>query len=172
MEIHVTRMHSSIIAQRVCTSRLWWLSLAALVSAGCGSDNPDLVPVTGSVTMEGQAVAEVIVTFTPTGETLGNGSLGGTDTSGHFTLTDVRGSEGAYVGEYKVSLYPTPSSDTAGLPIDVVSSGSAGIPGILLDPNNTPLRATVPAGGAEVEVAIATSSEESTVNVQAATSGE
>jgi len=121
--------------------------------------------------MEGQPVAEIIVTFTPTGETLGNGALGGTDTTGCFTLSDVRGGEGARVGEYKVSLYPTPTSDKAGLPTDVVSSGAAGIPDIFMDPNHTPLRATVPASGAEIEVALATHGKDSTVQVKPAAIG-
>ncbi len=108
----------------------------------------------------------IIVTFTPTGNTLGNGALGGTDTDGTFTLVDVRGGQGAYAGEYKVSLYPTPSSDTAGLPTDVVSSGKAGIPSILLNPNKTPLRATVPETGAEVEVALSSKIQDSKVNVK------
>jgi hypothetical protein len=149
-----------------------WLLVALLASVGCGADNPDLVPVAGIVTMKGRPVAEVIVTFTPTGKTIGNGALGGTDTKGHFALMDVRGGQGAYPGEYKVSLYPTPTSATAGLPTDVVSSGSAGIPAIILDPNNTPLRATVPASGAEVEVALTASGEGSIVNVKPVASGD
>jgi hypothetical protein len=149
-------------------TRLLWLAFALLVAAGCGTENPALVPVTGIVTMEGQPVAEVIVTFTPTGETLGNGALGGTDTEGHFTLMDVRGGVGAHAGEYKVSLYPAPTSDTAGLPTDVVSSGSAGIPAVVLNPNDTPLRAIVSASGADVEVSLTRSGEDSTVHVKPA----
>ena len=139
-----------------------------IVLAGCSADNPSLVPVNGIVTMDGQPVAEIIVTFTPTGETLGNGAIGGTDTTGRFTLSDVRGDQGAHVGEYKVSLYPTPTSDKAGLPTDVVSSGAAGIPDIFMDPNHSPLRANVPASGAEVEVALAAVEKDSTVDVKPA----
>ncbi len=149
------------------TLTLATLTLAAifLVTVGCAQNNDALVPVTGIVTMDGRPVAELIVTFTPMGNTLGNGALGGTDTDGHFTLADVRGGQGAYAGEYKVSLYPTPSSDTAGLPTDVVSSGKAGIPPILLNPNKTPLRATVPETGAEVEIALSSKIQDSKVNV-------
>lgn len=148
-----------------CQSFRLCLIFALIVLSGCGATNTALVPVSGIVTMNGQPVAELIVTFTPTGETLGNGALGGTDTGGRFTLMDVRGDAGAYVGEYRVSLYPTPTGDTAGLPTDVVSSGAAGIPAIFLDPNNSPLRAIVPKSGAEVEVVLATNGKSSTVNV-------
>lgn len=149
-----------------------WLMVALLVTAGCGADNPALVPVTGIVTMDGHPVAELIVTFTPTGETLGNGALGGTDTEGRFTLADVRGGAGAHMGKYKVSLYPTPSGKAVGLPTDVVSSGAAGIPALLMDPNNTPLRATVPASGAEVEIALTARGKGSAVNVKPIAAGD
>ncbi len=148
-----------------CQSTRLCLTVALIALSGCGATNSALVPVGGIVTMNGQPVAELIVTFTPTGETLGNGALGGTDTEGRFILMDVRGEPGAYVGEYRVSLYPTPTGNTAGLPTDVVSSGAAGIPAIFLDPNNSPLRAIVPKSGAEVEVVLSTDGNSSTVNV-------
>lgn len=129
-----------------------WVGCALLTVAGCTRDDPLLVPITGQVKLEGSPVAEVIVTFTPTGTTLGNGSLGATDTEGKFTLTDVRGGQGGHVGEYKISLYPAPTKDTQDLPSDVVSSGAIGLPPIFLNPNRTPLRATVPAEGAQVEI--------------------
>jgi hypothetical protein len=148
------------------------LIVTLFIIAGCSADNPALVPVTGLVTMDSQPIAELIVTFTPTGNTLGNGALGGTNKMGHFTLTDVRGSQGAHMGEYKISVYPTPTSDTAGLPTDVVSSSAAGIPDIFMDPNHSPLRVIVPKSGAEVEVALTRNEKDARVNViSAATDG-
>ena len=141
-----------------------WVGCALLTIAGCAKHDPLLVPITGQVKLEGQPVAELIVTFTPTGSTLGNGSLGASDTEGKFILTDVRGGEGGYVGEYKVSVYPVPSKETRDLPTDVVSSGSIGLPPVFLNPNRTPLRATVPAGGAEFEILLTRTGQGSQVH--------
>ncbi|MCA9230583.1 MAG: hypothetical protein KDA57_08025 [Planctomycetales bacterium] len=44
--------------------------------------------------------------------------------------------------------------------------GSAGIPAIFLNPNETPLLVKVPAAGAEVEVSLTSSGAVSTVNVK------
>jgi len=146
-----------------------WLTAVLFILTGCGAQNPDLVPVSGIVTMDGHPVAELIVTFTPIGSTIGNGALGGTDTEGHFLLSDVRGGLGAHEGEYKISLYPAPSSDKAGLPTDVVSSGAIGLPGIFLNPNDTPLRTIVPAVGAQIEIALSVNVENTTIHVQPVT---
>src|SRR5262249_39741772 len=81
--------------------------------AGSGSKS-GLVPVGGRVTLDGQPVPKVVVTFTPIGNTLGSGSVGSADADGWFTLTDVRGSAGAYAGEYKISLYPGSTASKAG----------------------------------------------------------
>ena len=94
-----------------------------LAAAGCGG-KPELVPVRGRITLDGQPVKEVVVTFSPIGDTQGNGAMGCTDVEGRFTLTDVRGSAGARVGEYKVSLYPAPTGSRPGDPADVVAKGS------------------------------------------------
>jgi prepilin-type N-terminal cleavage/methylation domain-containing protein len=99
----------------------------------------------------------------------GNGKLATTVISTLRCPSDS--GEGAHMGEYKVSLYPTPSSKAAGLPTDVVSSGAAGIPALLMDPNNTPLRATVPASGAEVEIALTARGKGSAVNVKPVAAG-
>jgi hypothetical protein len=149
----------------------WTLVVALLAMVGCGAENPALVPVTGIVTMDGEPLPEVAVTFTPTGETLGNGAIGGTNGEGRFTLIDIRGSTGLHPGEYKVSFYPTPSGKNASDPTDVVASGGVGLPGIVMDPNNTPIRATVPASGGDVRIALTPSGEDSTVIVKPAAAG-
>ena len=136
-----------------------------LIGAGCGSDNPSLVPVTGTVTMDGNPLPEVAVTFNPIGETLGNGALAGTNVEGRFTLIDVRGGEGAHPGEYRISFYPTPSGTGADDPASVVSSGSVGLPGIVMDPNNSPVQATVPVTGGDVSIALTSDADDIHVEV-------
>lgn len=131
--------------------RVMLFVLLLFTGAGCAGKDP-LVPVRGRITLDGKPLKDVIVTFTPIGDTRGNGALGGTDADGRFTLTDVRGSAGAVVGEYKVSLYPAPASSRRDDPADVVSKGGLGVPAIYLDLNNTPLRATIPPGGGTVEL--------------------
>jgi hypothetical protein len=128
---------------------------AALAIAGCGR-GADLAPVTGRVTLEGKPVPNMIVNFTPLGDTGGNGALGHTDSDGRFMLLDARSEPGAHVGEYKISFYPgasrTQQTDPA---LDVISVPSrGGLPAVYLDPDNTPLRAAVPKGGASIELAL------------------
>ncbi len=138
---------------------------ALLPIAGCGAENPSLVPVSGIVTMDGDPLPEVAVTFNPIGETLGNGALAGTDAEGRFKLIDVRGADGAHPGEYRISFYPTPSGGGADDPASVVSSGSVGLPGIVMDPNNSPVQATVPASGGEVRIALTVDGDDIQVEV-------
>jgi hypothetical protein len=125
------------------------------------------MPVKGRVTLEDKPVPDMIVNFTPLGETAGNGALACTDANGQFTLLDARGQAGAYVGEYKVSFYPavsrTKQTDPA---LDVISVPSrGGLPAIYLDPNKTPLRATVPQGGGTVEILLTPSGAGATAKV-------
>src|SRR5687767_10703219 len=78
------------------------LSLTAvLLAAGCGQESA-LVPVSGTVTLDGKPVSGMIITFAPQGQTDGNGALGYVDDRGNFELTDSRGEPGAYVGQYRV----------------------------------------------------------------------
>jgi hypothetical protein len=126
------------------------ISLAAL---GCGQHS-QLMPVTGRVLLEDKPVPNMIVNFTPLGDTAGNGALAHTDADGRFTVLDARGDAGAYAGEYKISFYPGVGRSNQTDPrFDVVSVPSqGGLPAIYLDPNQTPLRATIPQGGAAIEV--------------------
>jgi hypothetical protein len=132
--------------------RLTVLLVASLVAVGCRRP-PGLVPVSGRVTLDGKPVEQMIVNLTPLGDTQGNGALACTDSEGRFTLLDSRGAAGAYVGGYKVSFYPSAGRSKQKDPaMDVVSvPDPGGLPGIYLDPNNTPLRATIPQGGATMD---------------------
>ena len=74
--------------------------------SGCSSNTgPKLVPADGTVTYQGQPVADATVLFSPTN---GPVATGMTDHDGHFTLTTT-GRPGAVIGKAQVSI-------TAGAP--------------------------------------------------------
>lgn len=84
-------------------------SLAALVLlcpllAGCG-DRRNSAPVSGTVTVRGQPMADIAVNFEPSGGGAGLGSVGKTDASGKYTLRFVdNNAAGALVGSHKVTF--------------------------------------------------------------------
>ena len=57
--------------------------------SGCG-DTSGLVPVTGTVTLDDQPLANALVTFYPEGDTAGLGGFGMTGPDGKYTLTPTR----------------------------------------------------------------------------------
>jgi len=71
-----------------------------------GADRPETVPVTGSVTYNGQPVEGATVTFVA-GASEGRGALGTTDASGKFQLTTFEAGDGAIPGSYKVTVAKT-----------------------------------------------------------------
>ncbi len=66
---------------------------------GCGKRGPKLADVSGIVTLDGQPLGNVIVTFVPIEG--GVSSSGVTDEAGHFTLSCSLG-RGALVGQHRV----------------------------------------------------------------------
>jgi len=78
--------------------------VALVVLAGChrGSEL-GTVPVSGTVTLDGQAVADVAVTFKPKASS-GRGAVGVTAANGKFTLTTLQSGDGALPGSYAVTL--------------------------------------------------------------------
>lgn len=85
---------------------LWGLGITVLVT-GCGGSSFATAPVSGQVTVGGEPVANVLVTFTPIGSDaeLGPGSTGRTDASGRYTLELVgENRAGAQPGKHRVTL--------------------------------------------------------------------
>jgi len=84
------------------------LALGCLLLAGCGVSKVPTVPVSGVVMLDGQPVANVVVTFQPVAgapndDHLRPGSYGTTDSDGSYELrTDDK--SGAVVGEHIVTL--------------------------------------------------------------------
>ena len=86
--------------------------------AGCGSGSRhDLLPVGGTVTMDGEPLAGVILEFRPTGETRGVGAGGYTDEAGKYELFARQG-KGATVGKYRVTALKYVLPDGSDFPID------------------------------------------------------
>ncbi len=78
-----------------------------MLVTGCGGGRFATAPVSGQVTVDGEPVANVLVTFTPIGSAaeLGPGSTGRTDASGRYTLELVGGDRaGAQPGRHRVTL--------------------------------------------------------------------
>lgn len=89
---------------------LFWQTAACLITtvclSGCGgstsADLPDLVPVEGRVTMNGEPLAGATVTFKPQVSGV-NSSVGVTDDDGRYKLRYSRDA-GAVVGTHKVTV--------------------------------------------------------------------
>ncbi|QDU06987.1 hypothetical protein [Gimesia aquarii] len=86
---------------------------------GAGSDQPKLGTVSGVVTMDGQPLADVIVTFDPS---QGRPSNGKTNGEGKYELGYLRDTKGAVIGSHTVSITtpqeaPTPPGKTYKDPI-------------------------------------------------------
>lgn len=79
------------------------LALMCLVLlSGCGSGKPATVPVTGTVTLDGNPLEGASVTFTPAEG--GRLATGKTDASGNFTLMTFEAGDGALAGPNKVGV--------------------------------------------------------------------
>jgi hypothetical protein len=87
--------------------RLLLLGLPVLLTLGCGGSK-SVAPVSGKVTMDGKAVANATVTFSPIAPPgsidAGISSTGKTNDAGEYTLTATSGQTGAQVGKHRVSI--------------------------------------------------------------------
>lgn len=85
---------------------LWLFLLASLLGVvGCSGGGDDgLLPVGGTIKLDGTAIANVTVVFIPQGNTAGHGGTGVTDAGGQYQLTSPHGKKGLPPGEYKVTV--------------------------------------------------------------------
>ena len=150
----------SLIANREWAA---FFALSFLVSAGCAkgktTPKPDLVPVKGPVTLDGQPLADADVSFafdgTPPAGYYGSGAR--TDAQGHYEL-QCTGENGAVPGKYKVTV--SHLVNNSGVPIkpeegiDMEQLRQAGmaketVPQKYTDAATTDLTTTVDKGKAE-----------------------
>ena len=79
------------------------VSLVLVGLVGCGGDGlPPPVPVSGTITLKGKAVADATVTFLSTDG--GTSASGKTGSDGTFKLTTVNTDDGARPGEYTITI--------------------------------------------------------------------
>ena len=79
------------------------LILLLIALAGCGKGGPQIAPVHGRVTLDGQPLAKADVVFQPDGSQ--RGSTGRTDAEGRYELAYKRGQMGAIVGPNTVRIH-------------------------------------------------------------------
>ncbi len=97
------RFFSSRVARHLDTAPLLVLSaLALLISIGCGESGPELVPVSGQVTVDGEPVESGTVTFYPSSGRPATGELG---PGGRYRLTTYNSGDGAVPGHHVVTIY-------------------------------------------------------------------
>lgn len=78
-------------------------SVALIAAVGCGGvDRPDLVEVTGTVTLNGSPAEGLMVTFFPV--EAGRPAKGITDASGNYSLSFAFDAPGAAEGKYTVGM--------------------------------------------------------------------
>jgi len=78
----------------------------ALLLAGCGDDGlGDRYPVSGMVTYKGEPVPSASISFYPVGGSTGEQrGASGTVKDGYYTLSTQGDDDGAFPGEYQVSI--------------------------------------------------------------------
>jgi len=93
----------------VCTS----LAVLAVTVVGCdaGAGGPDLVPVSGTVTLGGAPLANASVTFKPTSDAGGSSAIGRTDSNGKYSLAYSLSRTGCENGEFAVEISTADESD-------------------------------------------------------------
>ena len=91
--------------------RLWiscWTPVVALLlplAIGCGGGGADLSSVEGTVTLDGQPLANAIVNFEPAEGGAARSSYDGqTDAKGHYVLHATASQKGAELGDYTVHI--------------------------------------------------------------------
>ena len=77
-------------------------ALLLMVTAGCGSSGPQVAPVHGRVTLDGQPLANADIAFQPEGAQ--RASIGRTNQDGRYELAYKLGQSGAIVGKHTVSV--------------------------------------------------------------------
>jgi hypothetical protein len=123
-----------------------FVAIASVLVAGCGGTD-GRVPVNGTVTLDGKPAAGLLVRFYASLETKGNGGYGYTDASGRFTATTLQARPGLYPGDYAVTLE---YSDDSPEPQPV--STPSKILGVYANPVSTPLKVTIDAPRAELDL--------------------
>ena len=103
------------------SSILWTVVIAAMLAAGCGPRGPEIVPIEGTVTHNGEPVPNLRIYFMPTD---GRPSWAISDASGHFVLDYDPEHRGAKVGTHTVWIL----DESSNVDPTVAMSGGAARP--------------------------------------------
>ncbi len=132
--------------------------------AGCGGGRgdanlPKLVPVSGTVTLDGKPLSGATVSFLPVGATRGRTCYGATDAEGRYELMLDEEHKGAPEGEFAVLCNKWIMPDGSDYPRDTDVSPLESNAKELLPPRysldgTSELKATVPAGGGTIDFAL------------------
>lgn len=101
------------------------LAVTALIGCGGGNDFPDPVPVSGSIKLNNEPVADAKVTFVAKGKE-GRSASGTTDAEGKFTLTTFNTGDGAIPGTYVVTVVKNDGSTSADMGYDAENEEGMG----------------------------------------------
>ena len=130
------------------------LVAAMLASAGC-SGGLNVVPVTGTVKLNGQPLDKIQVEFWPIDK--GPRSIGVTDAEGRFTLTTDGTQMGAVVGRHKVVLKDVgilgdQFLGRAGEDVDMAKGKKPRISNVYSDPSTTTVEKSVTSGSNQIDI--------------------
>jgi hypothetical protein len=126
-------------------TRVGFVLCLALGLAGCGAAS-GRVPVSGTVTLDSQPLADALVAFYPGEGTAGLGGHGRTGADGKYTLTPSRGSGGLDPGAYTVTVSLLLRPDGTPLPVGTPPIGADAterLPPIYSSRTDTTLKANV-----------------------------
>lgn len=135
-------------------------------SSGPNANDPDaatkksdIVEVSGTVTMDGQPLANATVRFEPAQGTTGTTSWGITDSTGYYKLRKANGLEGSHAGRFKVVIAKFARADGSPFPPDVdgataAAEGKEHLPPKYSDADRTELSAEVPKEGKKIDFAL------------------
>jgi hypothetical protein len=88
------------------TNRCTIVVALLVLIAGCAKSGPQIAPVHGRVTLEGQPLAGADIRFQPDGPE--RPSVGRTDSDGRYDLMFKRGQPGAVIGQHTVRIWVSP----------------------------------------------------------------
>lgn len=141
--------------------KIIYLSLALIAPfiGGCATGSGDsLVPVTGNVTFDDKPLPNAVLTFIPSGETLGQGGVARTDLGGKFEVTsfDLK-DKGLVAGNYRVVITKPVNPDgtdfVAAADTDMMTATYKQLlPPVYSDQTQTKLTADIPADNLEFKL--------------------
>jgi hypothetical protein len=132
-----------------------WIIVLALLATGCGGGeetDPNVVPASGTVTLDGKPLEGASVTFSGPGQ----GGVGVTDAAGKYEITHFRAGKGVRPGQYSVMITKQVMADGKPLPAGAESAVELNTKDLVPPQYNvgTTLKANVEAGGKPIDFAL------------------